>query len=49
MSGPSWPGGHVWTRDAFGAMLAGREYLYAWPWAVAGLRKRAERVLREAA
>jgi hypothetical protein len=33
--------------DVFGAMLAGREYLYAWPWAVRGLRRRAERVLRE--
>lgn len=31
--------------DAFGEMLAGKEYLYAWPWAVRGLRKRAERVI----
>lgn len=33
--------------ESFGRLLAGKEYLYAWPWAVPGPRKRAERALRE--
>lgn len=32
---------------SFGALLAGGAYLWAWPWAVSGLGKRAERVIRE--